>query len=144
MAGTGRAGPDPQTDGAMFLEETPEQLALRQELRAYYADLLTAEVRAGLGDVGEGGELWRQVVQRIGKDGWLGIGWPKEFGGQGRPATDQFIFFDETAATIRKPSSSRPSWRARSTSPSVTPSPKQAPTWRRCAPGRCATGTSTS
>ena len=31
----------------MFLEETPEQLALRQELREYYADLLTEEVRAG-------------------------------------------------------------------------------------------------
>ncbi|HUY20956.1 MAG TPA: acyl-CoA dehydrogenase family protein [Acidimicrobiales bacterium] len=96
MAGTGRAGPDRQTDGAMFLEETPEQLALRQELRAYYAELLTDEVREGIGDVGEGGELWRQVVRRIGRDGWLGIGWPKEFGGQGRPATDQFIFFDET------------------------------------------------
>jgi len=80
----------------MFLEETPEQLALRHELRAYYADLLTDEVRAGIGEVGEGGDMWRQVVRRIGKDGWLGIGWPKEFGGQGRPATDQFIFFDET------------------------------------------------
>src|ERR1700689_4247256 len=80
----------------MFLEETPEQLALRQELREYYAELLTDEVRHGIGEVGEGGELWRQVVGRIGKDGWLGIGWPKEFGGQGRPATDQFIFFDET------------------------------------------------
>ena len=41
--------------------------------------------------------MWRQVViRRVGADGWLGIGWPKEFGGQGRPATDQFIFFDET------------------------------------------------
>src|ERR1700689_426596 len=80
----------------MFLEETPEQLALRHELRAYYAELLTDEVRRGVGDVGESGEMWRQVVRTIGKDGWLGIGWPTEFGGQGRPATDQFIFFDET------------------------------------------------
>ncbi|HUI04323.1 MAG TPA: acyl-CoA dehydrogenase family protein [Acidimicrobiales bacterium] len=80
----------------MFLEESPEQSALRRELRAYYAELLTDEVRAGIGDVGEGGGMWRQVVGRIGKDGWLGIGWPKEYGGQGRPATDQFIFFDET------------------------------------------------
>jgi 3-oxocholest-4-en-26-oyl-CoA dehydrogenase alpha subunit len=86
-----------RTDGrTMFLEESEEQTALREELRAYYADLLTDEVRAGLSDGGEGGEHWRQVVRRIGKDGWLGIGWPKEFGGQGRPATDQFIFFDET------------------------------------------------
>jgi len=80
----------------MFLEETPEQQALRTELRAYYAELLTPEVRAGLADGGEGGVMWRQVISRIGADGWLGIGWPKEVGGQGRPATDQFIFFDET------------------------------------------------
>jgi 3-oxocholest-4-en-26-oyl-CoA dehydrogenase alpha subunit len=80
----------------MFLEETPEQLALRAELRRYYADLLTPEVRRGLADGGEGGEMWREVIRRIGKDGWLGIGWPTEVGGQGRPATDQFIFFDET------------------------------------------------
>ena len=80
----------------MFLEESPEQQQLRAELRRYYADLLTDEVRAGLVEGGEGGEAWGQVVRQIGKDGWLGIGWPTEFGGQGRPATDQFIFFDET------------------------------------------------
>jgi 3-oxocholest-4-en-26-oyl-CoA dehydrogenase alpha subunit len=80
----------------MFFEETPEQQALRRELRAYYEKLLTPEVRAGVGDVGEGGSLWREVVRRIGKDGWLGIGWPTEYGGMGRTATDQFVFFDET------------------------------------------------
>jgi hypothetical protein len=80
----------------MFLEESPDQERLRAELRAYYAHLLTDEVRAGLTGGGEGGAQWRQVVRHIGKDGWLGIGWPTEFGGQGRPATDQFIFFDET------------------------------------------------
>lgn len=80
----------------MFLEETPEQQALRHELRAYYAALLTDEVRDQVGDAGEGGEMWRQVVRRIGGDGWLGIGWPVQYGGQGRPATDQYIFFDET------------------------------------------------
>ena len=31
----------------------------------------------------------------MGGDGWLGIGWPKEYGGQGRGVLDQFIFFDE-------------------------------------------------
>jgi alkylation response protein AidB-like acyl-CoA dehydrogenase len=80
----------------MFLEETPEQLQLREELRNYYDEILTPEVRAGLAEGGEGGDIWRDVIQRMGKDGWLGIGWPKEYGGQGRPATDQFIFFDET------------------------------------------------
>jgi alkylation response protein AidB-like acyl-CoA dehydrogenase len=80
----------------MFLEESPDQQQLRAELRQYYAELLTDEVRDGLAEGGEGGDAWREVVRQIGKDGWLGIGWPSEFGGQGRPATDQFIFFDET------------------------------------------------
>ncbi|MHB1584755.1 MAG: acyl-CoA dehydrogenase family protein [Acidimicrobiales bacterium] len=80
----------------MFLEESADQRRLRTELRAYYGALLTEEVRAGLSGGGEGGDEWRRVVRQIGQDGWLGIGWPAEYGGQGRPATDQFVFFDET------------------------------------------------
>ena len=91
----------------MFLEYTPEQQALRKELREYFAQLLTPDVRAALGEPGEGSPLFRDVVRQIGTDGWLGIGWPREYGGQGRPATDQFIFFDEV-------------WRARAPFPFVT------------------------
>jgi alkylation response protein AidB-like acyl-CoA dehydrogenase len=79
----------------MFLEYTPEQQALRKELREYFARLLTPEVRAELGEPGEGSPRFRDVVRQMGADGWLGIGWPEEYGGPGRPATDQFIFFDE-------------------------------------------------
>ena len=79
----------------MFLDYTPEQRALRAEIRAYLAQLLTPEVRAQLGEPGEGGPIFRQIVRRMGHDGWLGIGWPKEYGGQGRSAIEQFIFFDE-------------------------------------------------
>jgi alkylation response protein AidB-like acyl-CoA dehydrogenase len=79
----------------MFLEYTPEQQALRTELREYFARLLTPDVRVELGEPGEGSPRFRDVVRQMGTDGWLGIGWPTEYGGQGRPATDQFIFFDE-------------------------------------------------
>ena len=79
----------------MYLAETPEQQALRKELREYFAAMLTPEVRAELGESGEGKPLFRELVRKLGADGWLGLGWPKEFGGQGRPATDQFIMFDE-------------------------------------------------
>ena len=79
----------------MFLDYTDEQLALRKELREYFAGLLTPEVRAGLGHAGEGSPIFRDVVRRMGADGWLGLGWPKEYGGEGRGAIDQFILFDE-------------------------------------------------
>jgi alkylation response protein AidB-like acyl-CoA dehydrogenase len=79
----------------MFLEYTPEQQALRKELREYFARLLRPEVRAELGEPGEGRPRFRALVRQMGADGWLGIGWPTEYGGQGRPATDQFVFFDE-------------------------------------------------
>jgi len=82
-----------QLEGRVELEETSGQRALRAELQSYYAQLLTPDVVAAL-DGGAG--VWRDVVRTIGKDGWLGIGWPTRYGGQGRPATDQFIFFDET------------------------------------------------
>jgi len=77
------------------LEETADQQALRKELRAYFDAMMTPSVRAELGVVGEGSPAFRRLVRRMGADGWLGIGWPVEHGGQGRPATDQFIFFDE-------------------------------------------------
>src|SRR5437870_3249771 len=79
----------------MYLDYTPEQQALRKELRAYFDELLTDEVRASLGVSGEGSPLFRTLVAKMGADGWLGVGWPKEYGGQGRPPTDQFIVFDE-------------------------------------------------
>jgi len=79
----------------MYLAETPDQQALRKELREYFANMLTPEVRAELGESGEGKAIFRELVRKMGADGWLGLGWPKEYGGQGRPATDQFIMFDE-------------------------------------------------
>ncbi len=79
----------------MFLDYTREQRELRHTLRDYFARLLTPEVRSELGAPGEGSALFRTLIKQMGADGWLGIGWPKEYGGQGRPAVEQFIFFDE-------------------------------------------------
>ena len=79
----------------MYLQETTEQRALRTTLRDYFRALMTPEVTRALRDDGESGPARRRVLRQMGADGMLGIGWPKEYGGQGRPATDQFIFFDE-------------------------------------------------
>ncbi len=75
---------------------TAEQEALRQELRRYYEGLLTPEVQAELAVSGGIGPTVRRVVKQMAQDGWLGIGWPTEYGGQGRSAIEQFIFFDES------------------------------------------------
>ena len=79
----------------MRIEYTKEQQALRMQLREYFGKLVTPEYRAEL-SVGEGGgPLYTKVLRQLGKDGWLGIAWPKEYGGQDRPKVEQFIFFDE-------------------------------------------------
>ncbi|MDT0203133.1 acyl-CoA dehydrogenase family protein [Nocardioides sp. AE5] len=79
----------------MDLRETPAQLALRQELRDYFAQLLPDDERREIGEAGAGGPRFREVVRMMGRDGWLGVGWPKEYGGRGMSAEEQFIFYDE-------------------------------------------------
>ena len=74
---------------------TPEQVALRQELREYFTALMTPEVEDALAETGWEGPLYKDLVRQIGRDGWLGVGWPKEYGGQGRTPMEQLIFFDE-------------------------------------------------
>ncbi len=80
----------------MYIAYTKEQEALRDELRAYYAELLTPEIREHLHAEQGCGPVHRQVIRSMGADGWLGIGWPKEYGGQGRSQIEQFIFYDES------------------------------------------------
>lgn len=84
----------------MRIDYTPEQRALAAELREYFAELMTPErresLRAGGGEYGDG-LAYKEIVRQLGKDGWLALGWPKEYGGQGRPMLDQLIFTDEAA-----------------------------------------------
>ncbi len=76
-------------------ELTADQLALQQELRAYFAAMLTPDVRRDLGGEGDNPELWRALVKQLGSDGWLGLGWPKEYGGGGAGPFEQLILFTE-------------------------------------------------
>ncbi|MDR3650902.1 MAG: acyl-CoA dehydrogenase family protein, partial [Acidimicrobiales bacterium] len=80
----------------MEIGYTEEQQALRQELREYYENLLTPEVEAELSQSHGIGPTVRRITKQMASDGWLGIGWPKAYGGQGRSAIEQFIFFDES------------------------------------------------
>ena len=80
----------------MYIAYSEEQEALREELRAYYEKLLTPEIREALYIDHGTGDTMRAVVRQMAEDGWLGIGWPVEYGGQGRSQIEQFIFFDES------------------------------------------------
>ncbi|MGY0502925.1 acyl-CoA dehydrogenase family protein [Nocardia sp. FBN12] len=84
----------------MRVAYTPQQEELRAELREYFAKLMTPERRAALslqtGEYGEG-DVYREVVRQMGRDGWLTLSWPKEYGGQDRTTMDQLIFVEEAA-----------------------------------------------
>lgn len=80
----------------MQIALTDEQDRLRAEIRAYFADLLTPELEAEVssGEYG-GGDHAMAALARLAEDGWLGLGWPEEYGGKGWSAVEQWIFFDE-------------------------------------------------
>jgi alkylation response protein AidB-like acyl-CoA dehydrogenase len=73
----------------------PEHQELQTRLEAYYDGILTDAVRAQLADDPVGPAM-RSVVKTMAQDGWLGLGWPVEYGGQGRGPLDQYVFFDQS------------------------------------------------
>ena len=78
----------------MHIDYTDSQKALRRELRAYFSALMTPELREGTRG-NEGGDAYKQVIRQLGKDGWLALGWPREYGGKGLKSSEQLVFFEE-------------------------------------------------
>lgn len=78
----------------MYVDLTPAQRKLRLEVRDYFKGLMNDDLRRELRGE-EGGPTSHRLVRQMGKDGWLAVGWPKEFGGQGYGPTEQLIFFEE-------------------------------------------------
>jgi alkylation response protein AidB-like acyl-CoA dehydrogenase len=82
----------------MDLNFTPEELAFRNEIRSWVADSLPKEIshkvhhalRLSRDDL----QGWAKI---LGKKGWLGYGWPKEFGGPGWDAVHRHLFEEELA-----------------------------------------------
>jgi len=82
----------------MRFELTDEQKELQLEIRSYLEEQITDELLEEQKD-DMNGPLWKQYIHNLGKDGWLGIGWPENFGGQGKTPLEQYIFLEEINRT---------------------------------------------
>jgi alkylation response protein AidB-like acyl-CoA dehydrogenase len=80
----------------MFDDLTPEQRQLQAELRQYFSNLISSEEVKEM-QTDRHGKVYRAVIRRMGQDGKLGGGWPKEFGGHGFGPVEQSIFVNEAA-----------------------------------------------
>ena len=85
----------------MEIQLSDEQRAFRDELRAYFATMMTDDLARELAtpEWSEGGgPEFRKAMRQMGRDGLLGLSWPREYGGQERTPIEQFIFADEIQA----------------------------------------------
>jgi len=86
---------------------TPEQMALRREVRAFIAEHVTPEVINEMEGHNEGllgvtmgtsrGPAVKALFGKIAARGWLGISYPREYGGQGGDRITQYIVEEEFA-----------------------------------------------
>ena len=76
----------------------PEDLAFRDEVRAFFAEAYDEELKARLASP----ETFREAIidwqKRLYGKGWIAPNWPAQYGGTGWDATRQFIFDSERAA----------------------------------------------
>lgn len=82
----------------MDLSFTPEELEFRDTVREWVGNNLPADTAA---KVRSGQHLTREDMQGwakiLGRKGWLGYGWPREFGGPGWNAVQKHLFEEECA-----------------------------------------------
>jgi len=94
-----RSQPEVMVMNARF---TKEDEAFRREIADWMAENLCGEFEVVKGRGGPGDEhalfeerhAWEK---RLGRDGWIGVGWPKSVGGRGCSLTQQMIFYEEYA-----------------------------------------------
>lgn len=79
----------------MHPELSANSRKLRQELRDYFASIISDEDRSTLVHQTEGGPVFDRIYRQMGADGWLGLGWPEEYGGRGEDPEALYVFYDE-------------------------------------------------
>src|ERR1700749_4487928 len=78
----------------MPCELTAQQRSLRDEIRAYFGKLLTPDLKETLREH-KATPTYKEVIRQMGRDGYLAVGWPTEYGGRGFGPVEQFIFVRE-------------------------------------------------
>ena len=75
----------------------PEDQAFRDEVRRFIAQNVTSGVREEMESRQESGRgpLTAEVYKKISDQGWIGISWPKEYGGQSGSRLNQYIVEEE-------------------------------------------------
>jgi 3-oxocholest-4-en-26-oyl-CoA dehydrogenase alpha subunit len=75
---------------------TPEQEQFVKDFQNYLRAHMNAELKEELDKELAPSEspICMEFIRQMGKDGWLGVGWPKEYGGQGRSPIEQHLFFE--------------------------------------------------
>lgn len=84
----------------MNLDFTPSELAFQQEVRAFFAEKLTPDLRranALTPSVFSDPDIFRRWQRILFERGWAASSWPLEFGGTGWSTTQQYIFEVENA-----------------------------------------------
>ncbi|MEE9491534.1 MAG: acyl-CoA dehydrogenase family protein [Dehalococcoidia bacterium] len=78
---------------------TPEQEQFAKDFRDYLKSHMPPEVKAEIESrrAMEKSPAYKEYICQMGRDGWLGVGWPKEYGGQGRTPMEQHIFYEIVA-----------------------------------------------
>jgi 3-oxo-4-pregnene-20-carboxyl-CoA dehydrogenase beta subunit len=93
-----------EDDAAKNLELTSGQRELKATLRDYFANVATHEEHLEM-MTDRHGPTYQATIKKMGADGWMGIGWPKEYGGHGLGEIEQTIFANEAQrADVHLPS----------------------------------------
>ena len=65
-------------------------------MREYFAGLVSPDDRVEM-LTDRHGEAYHRIIKQMGSDGWMGVGWPEEYGGKGLGGIEQQIFANEAA-----------------------------------------------
>ncbi|MFL6154039.1 MAG: acyl-CoA dehydrogenase [Ornithinibacter sp.] len=95
---------DPGDGDGKGLELTEAQRAFKAEVREYFSGLVSAEDKLEM-MTDRHGPAYHRNIKQMGADGWMGVGWPVEYGGKGLGGIEQQIFANEAArADVHLPS----------------------------------------